>query len=180
MYTSRAIQHASSRSCTSAPFLLCRRLPWAMRELMSGREALVWLFLFVLVVTFIVVGVVQLALVVTSGDPQYTVAVAGVAGLEDLAPAAEGDKPPRAALSPVFNLTVRVDNSQGKTSEACVRVHAAAVVSYGDAFLGRGFGPAFCAGALRAGQGVAVPRFLRERLAGELRRGEARRRSTSR
>ncbi|XBI57062.1 hypothetical protein VPH35_038541 [Triticum aestivum] len=107
--------------------------------------------------------------------PRYSVAITGVAGL-DLADVA-GDRP---TLSPVFNLTLHVSNS-GDRDQACVPLLSAASVSYGDAFLGKGSMPSFCMeakgereGRARAwGQNVTVPRFLRDQLAGELKRGDA-------
>ncbi|CAN6235577.1 unnamed protein product [Urochloa humidicola] len=106
-----------------------------------------------------------------SRDPDYTVAITGADGLDQQA----------AALSPVFNLTVRIDNAGNTQYRACVEGLSAAAVSYGDAFLAGGSVPPFCAeegevqerAATAWGQGVVVPRFLRERLAGELARGEA-------
>ncbi|XBJ03081.1 hypothetical protein VPH35_022322 [Triticum aestivum] len=110
-----------------------------------------------------------------SQHPRYSVAITGVAGL-DLADVA-GDRP---TLSPVFNLTLHVNNS-GDTDQACVPLLSAASVSYGDAFLGKGSMASFCVeakgereGRARAwGQNVTVPRFLRDQLAGELKRGDA-------
>ncbi|KAF8704170.1 hypothetical protein HU200_031665 [Digitaria exilis] len=112
-----------------------------------------------------------------SRDQDYMVAITGVTGLDDLA-SATGDEP---SLSPVFNLTVRIDNSGNTLHRACVYGLSTAVVSYGDAFLGKGSVPPFCAekeevqerAATAWGQGVVVPQFLRERLAGEMKRGEA-------
>ncbi|CAM0903870.1 unnamed protein product [Alopecurus aequalis] len=109
--------------------------------------------------------------------PQYSMAITGVAGLDldDVA----GDR--HATLSPVFNLTLRVSNTQDKRYRACVPELSMASVSYGDAVLGKGSVGPFCAeakgeneGRARAwGQDVALPRFLRDQLAGELRRGDA-------
>ncbi|KAF8704167.1 hypothetical protein HU200_031662 [Digitaria exilis] len=126
--------------------------------------------------------VVAIAVSVFSGppksrDPDYMVAITGVTGLDDLA-SATGDEP---SLSPVFNLTVRIDNSGNTLHRACVYGLSTAVVSYGDAFLGKGSVPQFCAekeevqerAATAWGQGVVAPEFLRERLAGEMKRGEA-------
>ncbi|KAF7009943.1 hypothetical protein CFC21_024426 [Triticum aestivum] len=110
-----------------------------------------------------------------SQPPRYSVAITGVAGL-DLADVA-GDRP---TLSPVFNLTLHVNNS-GDRDQACVPLLSTASVSYGDAFLGKGSVASFCVeakgeqeGRARAwGQNVTVPRFLRDQLAGELKRGDA-------
>ncbi|KAL6652417.1 hypothetical protein ACP70R_011342 [Stipagrostis hirtigluma subsp. patula] len=112
-------------------------------------------------------------------DPTYSVAVAAVAGLDparDLSPA--GGRP---TLSPVFNVTVHIYNVRNSQESACLPSLSTAVVSYGDAFLGRGTVPAFCAGKRKEdervarawGEGVVVPRFLRDQLAGELAVGEA-------
>ncbi|KAL6651017.1 hypothetical protein ACP70R_009942 [Stipagrostis hirtigluma subsp. patula] len=141
------------------------------------QDALIWFFRVALVFCFvglIVLFVRSIRIDAASRDPEYAVAVTGVAGLD----LAAGDAP---ALSPVFNLTVRIDNAGNLLSTACVYSHATAVVSYGDAFLGKGSVPAFCAGerqveeraATAWGQDVVVPRFLRDRLAGELERGGA-------
>ncbi|KAG2573252.1 hypothetical protein PVAP13_7KG244800 [Panicum virgatum] len=108
-----------------------------------------------------------------STDPVYTVAITGAAGLEGLDLG-------RPTLSPVFNLTVRIDNTGNKLVGACVGSLSTAAVSYGDALHARGSVPPFSAGeeqeseraATAWGLDVVVPRFLRERLAGELRRGE--------
>jgi len=124
-------------------------------------------------VTLFVAALAGIARSVGSTDPVYTVAITGAAGLEGLDLG-------RPTLSPVFNLTVRIDNTGNKLEEACVGSFSAVAVSYGDALLARGSGPPFCAGeeqeseldATAWGLDVVVPRFLRERLAGELRRGE--------
>ncbi|EES17237.1 hypothetical protein SORBI_3008G138300 [Sorghum bicolor] len=129
-------------------------------------------------------------------DPVFTVAITGVTGLDpavDLPPslpAADDDDDgyssissptPTPALSPVFNLTFRIDNTRNAYHEACVPGLSRAEVSYGDAFLAGGSVPPFCAGEKRAsdqaarawGENVAVPRFLREQLAAELAAGDA-------
>jgi hypothetical protein len=108
---------------------------------------------------------------------EYSISITGVAGLD--ADDVAGDRHP--TLSPVFNLTLRVSNIRNKYYQACVPLTSTASVSYGDAFLGKGSVGPFCAepkgeheGRARAwGQDVAVPRFLRDQLAGELRRGDA-------
>ena len=71
----------------------------------------------------------------TSKDPVYSVTITGVAGLD---PAAN-------LLSPVFNLTVRIDNAGDRLDEACIGRLSTVAVSYGDAVLGRGSVPEFCA-----------------------------------
>ncbi|KAM0905573.1 hypothetical protein ACQ4PT_017317 [Festuca glaucescens] len=111
-----------------------------------------------------------------SQPPQYSISITGVAGLDvdDVA----GDRHP--TLSPVFNLTLRISNTRDEY-QACVPELSMASVFYGDAFLGKGSVGAFCAeakgereGRARVwGQDVALPRFLRDQLAGELQRGDA-------
>jgi hypothetical protein len=108
--------------------------------------------------------------------PQYSISITGVAGLDvdDVA----GDRHP--TLSPLFNLTLRISNTR-EECQACVPELSTASLSYGDAFLGKGSVGAFCAeakgereGRARVwGQDVALPRFLRDQLAGELQRGDA-------
>jgi hypothetical protein len=113
-------------------------------------------------------------LLVKSRGPEYKVTITGVSGLD----LAAGDD--RRTLSPVFELTVHINNPD-KVSNGCVHGQSTAVVSYGDAILGKGSVPPFCAkenqeserSATAWGQDVVVPTFLRERLAGELERGEA-------
>ncbi|KAF8702983.1 hypothetical protein HU200_032487 [Digitaria exilis] len=108
----------------------------------------------------------------------YSVTVTGVAGLD---PAADLLSASRPTLSPVFNLTVRIDNAREKFSTHCLGSFAAAAVTYGDAFLGKGSVPEFCAGkgkvrergARAWGHGVDLPRFLRDQMAGEIAAGEA-------
>jgi hypothetical protein len=111
------------------------------------------------------------------GHPaEYSVAIAGVTGLDPDEVAS--DRHP--TLSPVFNLTVRVSNTRSERW-ACVPELSTMSVSYGDALLGKGSVGSFCAEpkgerecrARAWGQDVAVPRFLRDQLAGELRRGDA-------
>jgi hypothetical protein len=113
-----------------------------------------------------------------TGDPVYSVAITGVAGLDparDLS--AAGD-----TLSPAFNLTLHIDNTRNSQYRACVPELSTAAVSYGDAVLANGTVPPLCAKekreservAARAwGDAVAVPLFLRDQMAGELAAGEA-------
>ncbi|TVU15308.1 hypothetical protein EJB05_38822, partial [Eragrostis curvula] len=117
-----------------------------------------------------------MVLVTTSTSAEYTVTITGVDGLDQLA---AGDEQPM--LSPVLNLTFHIDNSGNRVRGACVSGPSTAVVSYGDAFLGKGTVPEFCAdtkqenwGSVTAwGHNVEVPRFLWERLSSELERGVA-------
>jgi hypothetical protein len=111
--------------------------------------------------------------------PSGLLRITGVDGLKQEATTSGGV--PTTTLSPVFNLTVRIDNSGYAWYRACVGELSTAVVSYGDAFLGKGSVPPFCAEenevqervATAWGEDVVLPRFLRERLSGELERGEA-------
>lgn len=120
-----------------------------------------------------IAALVTLAVLIgTSKDPVYSVTITGVAGLLD--PAAN-------VSSPVFNLTVRIDNAGDRLDEACIGRLSTVAVSYNDAVLGRGSVPEFCAkerkvqerGARAWGQHVDLPQFLRDQLAGELAAGEA-------
>ncbi|KAE8806046.1 hypothetical protein D1007_17845 [Hordeum vulgare] len=109
---------------------------------------------------------------VSSRSPEYTVAITSVDGL-DL-------RSGRPALSPVFGIALHVDNTREKVVPACVGVDSYAAVSYGDVLLGEGSVPPFCAGikavgevaATAWGMDVHLPHFLRDRLAGELERGQ--------
>ncbi|CAL5031107.1 unnamed protein product [Urochloa decumbens] len=110
--------------------------------------------------------------------PKYSVAVAAVAGLD---PARDLSDRGRPTISPVFNVTVHMDNTGNAVDGNCVPDLSTAEVSYGDAFLGKGTVPKVCAGKRREAEGVArawgqevmVPWFLRDQLAGELAVGEA-------
>ena len=114
----------------------------------------------------------------SSGNTEYTVTITGVDGLDR---AALEHRSGQAALSPVFDIAVSIDNTRYKADRRCIGLHSSAVVSYGDAVLGKGTVPQFCAKALGLGETTAtawamdvrMPRFLRSRLAGELERGEA-------
>ncbi|KAK3144301.1 hypothetical protein QOZ80_4AG0311220 [Eleusine coracana subsp. coracana] len=101
----------------------------------------------------------------------YSVAITGVDSPDpavDLSTAGQ-------TLSPVFNLTLRIDNN------GCIPGRSTLSLSYGNTFLGKGSVPEFCSTKKEAqeieitawGQEVLVPRFLRERMAGELERKEA-------
>ncbi|KAK1684131.1 hypothetical protein QYE76_044979 [Lolium multiflorum] len=115
---------------------------------------------------------------ITSGNTEYTVTITGVDGLDAAALRQRGDL---AALSPVLDIAVRIDNTLNKAGNQCFGKHASAVVSYRDAVLGKGTVPEFCAQTLGVGETTAtawamdaqMPRFLRDRLAGEMERGEA-------
>ncbi|KAJ1271127.1 hypothetical protein BS78_06G105000 [Paspalum vaginatum] len=126
-----------------------------------------------------VLGVLVFVMVFTgsSRDPSYSVAIAGVAGLDAAADLSSA----RPTLSPVFNLTFRINNGRNRLSTACVSGLSTAAVSYEDQFLGRGTVPQFCAkenkvrerGVRAWGHDLDVPPFLRDQLAGELAAGEA-------
>ncbi|KAF8702982.1 hypothetical protein HU200_032486 [Digitaria exilis] len=128
----------------------------------------------------VTVGLIALVVFTAiSKRPTYSVAITGVAGLD---PAADLLSASRPTLSPVFNLTVRIDNAHWWLSAACVDGSlATAAVTYRDAFLGNGSVPEFCTGKGKArergarawGHGVDLPRLLRDQLAGELAAGEA-------
>ncbi|CAL5031110.1 unnamed protein product [Urochloa decumbens] len=113
-----------------------------------------------------------------SEEPKYSVAVAAVAGLD---PARDLSDRGRPTISPVFNVTVHIDNRRNAYNRACAPDLSTAEVSYGDAFLGRGTLPKVCAGKRREAEGVAkawgqdvvMPWFLRDQLAGQLAVGEA-------
>ncbi|KAK3154645.1 hypothetical protein QOZ80_2BG0193310 [Eleusine coracana subsp. coracana] len=108
--------------------------------------------------------------------PEYSVAIAGFSGLDPdrdlLAP----------TLDPTFDLTLRIVEPR-KYSTACVARDSTATVSYRGAVLAQGPAPGFCGrndgnateakGVMAWGSAVAVPQFARDRLAEELRRGEA-------
>jgi hypothetical protein len=133
----------------------------------------------VLVVAGFVWLMVHIARLPPSTHPDYMVSITGVDGLN--LEATSGGVP--TPLSPVFNLTVRIVNpgNVNPWDSACVWGLSTAVVSYGDAFLGRGSVPPFCAEenevrermATAWGEDVVLPRFLRERLSGEMERGDA-------
>uniref|UniRef100_A0ACD5YVN9 Uncharacterized protein n=1 Tax=Avena sativa TaxID=4498 RepID=A0ACD5YVN9_AVESA len=107
--------------------------------------------------------------------PEYRVAVAGFSGLDpdrDLS---------LATLDPTFDLTIRITEPR-KYDAACFEHGHVASVSYAGVALARGPVPEFCAksenvterGSVMAwGNGMVVPQFARERLAEELRRGDA-------
>uniref|UniRef100_A0ACD5UTG5 Uncharacterized protein n=1 Tax=Avena sativa TaxID=4498 RepID=A0ACD5UTG5_AVESA len=121
---------------------------------------------------------------ITSGNPEYTATFTGVGGLDPAALKKRSDQ--AAAVSPVFDVALRIDNTLNKAGKRCIGKHSSVVVSYQDAVLGRGTILEFCAPTLGEGEttvtawamDVQMPRFLRNRLASELERGEATRRWT--
>ena len=136
------------------------------------RTVLAWIFAAVAITAFVLLAVF-LSRKFPDGQPRYSVAVVAVAGLD---PARDLSARGRLTISPVFNVTVHVDNTRSAVNEACVEELATAVVSYGDAFLGRGTVPAFCAprrreaeaaqGVGAGGRGAVVPAGRARRRAG--------------
>uniref|UniRef100_A0ACD5X5T7 Uncharacterized protein n=1 Tax=Avena sativa TaxID=4498 RepID=A0ACD5X5T7_AVESA len=115
----------------------------------------------------------------TTGAVEYSVAITGVDGLD---PAIDLRSDLRPTLSPVFNLTIYIKEFDKFIAGACMGGHSTElIVSYRDAFLGKGAVPGFCVPTMREkgvatkawGVDVVVPRFLRDQLAGELKQGQA-------
>ncbi|KQJ87414.1 hypothetical protein BRADI_4g10982v3 [Brachypodium distachyon] len=116
----------------------------------------------------------------TSGEVEYSVAITSADGLLP-----DDPSPSSSLLSPVFNLTIGVKHLDKLQGTVCVGgggSTAELAVSYHRAILAKDPAwPGFCVeyaeerevGAVVWGVDVAVPRFLRERLARELPRGEA-------
>ncbi|KAF0931586.1 hypothetical protein E2562_005551 [Oryza meyeriana var. granulata] len=111
-------------------------------------------------------------------EPQYSVEIAAVSGLD---PAT--DLHGRAPLDPVFNLTVGIA-SQSLFIGTCIEPRTAVKVSY--SYLGLplagGRAPAVCAGpkewsekrtVFARGVGVSVPGYMLDSLAEDMRSGEA-------
>ncbi|CAN6273503.1 unnamed protein product [Urochloa humidicola] len=103
--------------------------------------------------------------------PEITVSVAGFTGLDPSLP----------TMDPTFDLTVRIAEPR-RWSTTCIERDTTAVVSYRGARLASGPVPGFCgrnenvteaSSVMAWGAAVPVPRFARDRLAEELRRGEA-------
>ncbi|CAM0874102.1 unnamed protein product [Alopecurus aequalis] len=118
-------------------------------------------------------------IIVTSGAVQYSVAITGVDGLD---PTIDLRSDRRPTLSPVFNLTLYIKEFDKIIYGECIGGHSAEiVVSYHNAFLGKGAVPLLCVSSMQEdgvatmawGDNVVVPRFLRDRLAGELEHDEA-------
>jgi hypothetical protein len=109
--------------------------------------------------------------------PEYSVAVSSFSGLDsdrDLSST-------RTTLDPTFDLTLRIVEPR-KYSTACVERDSTATVSYRGVQLAQGPVPGFCGqnenvtevgNVMAWGNAVVVPRFARDRLTEELRRGEA-------
>ncbi|KAL6633968.1 hypothetical protein ACP70R_026639 [Stipagrostis hirtigluma subsp. patula] len=114
-------------------------------------------------------------------EPEYSVAITAVSGLSPAADLQRGGK--ELLVSPVFNLTVGVA-SRSALRGGCVGPGTAIDVSYSVRRLpmAGGRAPEMCAGpketieprpAVARGHDVAVPGFLVDRLAEDMRRGEA-------
>ncbi|CAL4889893.1 unnamed protein product [Urochloa decumbens] len=112
--------------------------------------------------------------------PDYSIAITAVSGLD---PATDLQKGPLGLLSPAFNLTVGVA-SRSRVYGACIGPHTAVKVSCSYLLLplASGSAPAICVGPLESsgprpvaarGRDVAVPGFLVDTLAEEMRSGEA-------
>ncbi|KAL6651022.1 hypothetical protein ACP70R_009947 [Stipagrostis hirtigluma subsp. patula] len=142
-------------------------------------RAFYWILAAAVAVFGIVLLVVFLVRRFPHEGPVYSVSVTAVAGLDPAREVASASGRP--ALSPVLNLTVHINNARDAFGSACVPSLSTAAAVYGDAFLGRGSVPAFCAHPRREseavarvwGQDLVVPGFLRDQLAGELAVGEA-------
>ena len=115
---------------------------------------------------------------VAARGPEYTVAITSVDGLD---PALDLHSD-RQVLSPVFGITVHIDNTHNQIVPKCVGgVGSSAIVSYGEALLAKGAVPELCVHTSGVGEvaaeawglNVQVPQFLRDRLAGELESGQA-------
>ncbi|TVU29195.1 hypothetical protein EJB05_20753, partial [Eragrostis curvula] len=115
-------------------------------------------------------------------DPAYTVVITGVSGLDN--PVTSSDtKEGGVLVNPVFNLTVGVA-SKSSLYGACIDPHTIVKVSY--SYLGlalaAGSVPSMCVGPLESsdlravvasGSNVAVPGYMIDNLAREMRSGEA-------
>ncbi|CAL4886665.1 unnamed protein product [Urochloa decumbens] len=112
--------------------------------------------------------------------PDYSIAITAVSGLD---PATDLQKNHLGLLNPAFNLTVGVA-SRSRVYGACIGPHTAVKVSYSYLRLplASGTAPAICVGPLESsgprpvaarGRDVAVPGFLVDTLAEEMRSGEA-------
>ncbi|VAH14225.1 unnamed protein product [Triticum turgidum subsp. durum] len=153
------------------------RQPW-----MSCREVVQLVGLALLFCFLLLLGGLLLAATVPT-EPEYSIAITGAEGLDPARDLRSFDRRPR--LSPVFNLTVHIELLDDSYYRACIGGHQAKIaVSYGGALLAEAEGPLLpelCVGP-RQGRGanitargvdVAVPRFVRDRLAAELERSDA-------
>ena len=112
-------------------------------------------------------------------SPEYSVAITGVSGLDP----ATDLRPGRGALSPVFNLTVGIA-SRSALAGGCISPGTSIRVTYSGLHLpmASGRAPDMCVGpgqsaepraAVARGHDVAVPGFLVDSLAEDMRRGDA-------
>ncbi|KAK3154643.1 hypothetical protein QOZ80_2BG0193290 [Eleusine coracana subsp. coracana] len=113
--------------------------------------------------------------------PEYTVVITGVSGLDR--PAVPDTKQGGVLINPAFNLTIGVA-SKSKMHGACIDPHTIVKVSYSylQLPLAAGNVPSVCVSPLESsdlrrvvakGRNVAVPGFLFDTLAEEMRSGEA-------
>ncbi|CAO2042933.1 unnamed protein product [Urochloa humidicola] len=94
------------------------------------REALIvaaWIFAGAVAIAAVVLLCVFLDHKFPEEDPKFSVAVAAVAGLD---PALDLSDRGRPTLSPVFNVTVHIDNTRNAHDRACVPDLSTAEVSY--------------------------------------------------
>ncbi|KAG2652380.1 hypothetical protein PVAP13_1NG351400 [Panicum virgatum] len=115
----------------------------------------------------------------SSMSPEYSVAITAVSGLDP----ATDLRPGRGVLSPVFNLTVGIA-SRSTLAGGCISPGTSIRVSYSHLHLpmASGRAPDMCVGpgqsaepraAVARGHDVAVPGFLVDSLAEDMRRGDA-------
>ncbi|TVU29193.1 hypothetical protein EJB05_20751, partial [Eragrostis curvula] len=111
--------------------------------------------------------------------PEYSVSIDAVTGLDPATDTQQG----RGVLSPVFNLTIGL-TSHSAFKGGCIKPGTSIRVSYSSLRLplAAGRAPEMCVGrrpsserraAVARGRDVAIPGFLADTLAEELRRGEA-------
>lgn len=112
--------------------------------------------------------------------PEYSVAITGVSGLDPATDLRQG----RGVLSPAFNLTVALESHHALGHGGCIGPGTSIKVSYSHLHLpmASGRAPEMCVApgkatgpvpAVARGNDVAVPGYLVDSLAEDLRRGEA-------
>ncbi|KAL6629021.1 hypothetical protein ACP70R_028786 [Stipagrostis hirtigluma subsp. patula] len=120
-------------------------------------ERLLYLVIAAGAVALVIMAIVGIAAGATDKPAEYSVAVAGLPGLDAAAPgviaAAGGGGAPLPAVPALFNLTVRVRNP--RDSDECVPAGTTALVSYNGTVVGAGAVPPFCA-ARRGGEREVV------------------------
>ncbi|KAL6629023.1 hypothetical protein ACP70R_028788 [Stipagrostis hirtigluma subsp. patula] len=122
-------------------------------------KRLLWLVVAGLVAAFVAVVVAGIVVGATDKPAEYSVAVAGLPGLDAAAPgviAAAGGGAALPVVPALFNLTVRVRNP-GRDSDECVPRGTTALVSYNGTVVGAGAVPAFCAARLGGEREVVAP-----------------------